>query len=490
MPKIICMRGFLASSIGVACAAALALPAALPSGALAAPPAHPRAGAADTSTGGVPIADATPAPPSSGRALPAADGELPGTTQSLPLPDAPSDRSAAPGEDARERALTPREVEPFSLLGVVWDDPDAHLEGRVQVRTRSTVTGTWSDWQELETHHDDHGADRSTPEGAAGRGATAPLWVGRSDAVELRVTSRDDHRHQGGGTSDTLPAGLRLDLVDPGDAPPAEEAPRPEPTRAGAAGAENAALPGPRAEPAVLPELTREETLAELEAARTAGEPAPAAQAAAGPEQRAQPYVGPRPKIVTRKGWGADESLRDKSFAYTGTVKAAFVHHSATGNNYTCAEAPSVIRGIYRYHTKSSGWRDLGYNFMVDKCGTVYEGRAGGVDKAVLGAHTLGFNSNSTGIAVLGSFSSAKPPKAAVDAVAKLTAWKLGLSGANPKGKVTLTSGGSNLYAKGRKVSLHVISGHRDGYSTECPGTRLYGQLGAARSASAKLQGR
>ncbi|WPR52936.1 peptidoglycan recognition protein [Streptomyces sp. S399] len=438
---------------------------------------------------GVPIADATPAPPSSGRALPAADGELPGTTQSLPLPDAPSDRSAAPGEDARERALTPREVEPFSLLGVVWDDPDAHLEGRVQVRTRSTVTGTWSDWQELETHHDDHGADRSTPEGAAGRGATAPLWVGRSDAVELRVTSRDDHRHQGGGTSDTLPRAApgprrpRRRTARRGGAPP-----RAHP--GGAAGAENAALPGPRAEPAVLPELTREETLAELEAARTAGEPAPAAQAAAGPEQRAQPYVGPRPKIVTRKGWGADESLRDKSFAYTGTVKAAFVHHSATGNNYTCAEAPSVIRGIYRYHTKSSGWRDLGYNFMVDKCGTVYEGRAGGVDKAVLGAHTLGFNGNSTGIAVLGSFSSAKPPKAAVDAVAKLTAWKLGLSGANPKGKVTLTSGGSNLYAKGRKVSLHVISGHRDGYSTECPGTRLYGQLGAARSASAKLQGR
>ncbi|MEY6568874.1 peptidoglycan recognition protein, partial [Streptomyces sp. PGLac3x] len=264
-------------------------------------------------------------------------------------------------------------------------------------------------------------------------------------------------------------------------------APAPQPTRAGAPVAEPAALPAPEAEPAVLPELSREETLAELEAARAAEEPE---AGAAGPGQRAQPYVGPRPKIVTRKGWGADEKLREKNFAYTGKVKAAFVHHSATGNNYTCAQAPSVIRGIYRYHTQSSGWRDLGYNFMVDKCGTVYEGRAGGVDKAVLGAHTLGFNSNSTGIAVLGSYSSVKPPKAAVDAVAKLTAWKLGLSGANPKGKVTLTSGGSNLYAKGKKVSLHVISGHRDGYSTECPGTRLYGQLGTARSASARLQGR
>ncbi|WP_436738576.1 N-acetylmuramoyl-L-alanine amidase [Streptomyces sp. BBFR102] len=481
------MRGFLASSIGVTCAAVLALPVALPSGALAATTAHLGAGAADTSTG-VRAANALSAPPPGARALPTADDTTPGTTRSLPLPEAPADRSAAPDEGPDERALTPREVEPFSLLGVVWDDPDAHLEGRVQVRTRSTATGAWSGWQELETHHDDHGADRSTPEGAGGHGATAPLWVGRSDAVELRVTSRGDHRHQGERTTDRLPEGLRLDLVDPGDAP-APEVPAPQPTRAGAA-AGPAALPAPGTEPAVLPELTRGETLAQLEAARAAELSAGAAQAATGPEQRAQPYVGPRPKIVTRKGWGADERLREKNFVYTGTVKAAFVHHSATGNNYSCAEAPSVIRGIYRYHTKSSGWRDLGYNFMVDKCGTVYEGRAGGVSKAVLGAHTLGFNSNSTGIAVLGSYSSVKPPKAAVDAVAKLTAWKLGLSGANPKGKVTLTSGGSNLYAKGKKVSLHVISGHRDGYSTECPGTRLYGQLGTARSASAKLQGR
>ncbi|MFD4989264.1 N-acetylmuramoyl-L-alanine amidase [Streptomyces sp. NPDC058374] len=487
------MRGFLPSSIGVACAAVLALPAALPSGALAATPGHPRAGAADTSTGARPLA-AAPLPSPGARALPAADGAVPGSTQSLPLP-ATADRSAAPGEAPGERALTPREVRPFSLVGVVWEDPDAHLEGRVQVRTRSIATGAWSGWQELETHHDDHGADRSTPEGAGGRGATAPLWVGRSDAVELRVTARDGHRHQGVRTTDTLPEGLRLDLVDPGETPPEDAEPTPgaRPVAAAESGGANAPLHAPEAEQAVLPELTREETLAELAAARAAEEETPGtpgAQGAAGPEQRAQPFVGPRPKIVTRKGWGADEKLREKEFAYTGAVKAAFVHHSATGNNYTCAEAPSVIRGIYRYHTKSSGWRDLGYNFMVDKCGTVYEGRAGGVDKAVLGAHTLGFNSNSTGIAVLGSYSSAEPPKAAVNAVAQLTAWKLGLSGADPKGKVTLTSAGSNLYAKGKKVSLHVISGHRDGYSTECPGVRLYGKLGTARSASAKLQGR
>jgi uncharacterized protein with LGFP repeats len=203
-----------------------------------------------------------------------------------------------------------------------------------------------------------------------------------------------------------------------------------------------------------------------------------------------RPYIGPRPRIVTRAGWGADERLRERGFVYTKTVKAAFIHHSTTGNNYTCAQAPSVLRSIYRYHVKSSGWRDFGYNFAVDRCGTIYEGRAGGVAKPVLGAHTRGFNDNSMGIAVLGTFTRSRPPKAAVNAVARLTAWKLGLYGRNPRGTTLLVSGGSNKFTKGARVRLKVISGHRDGFATECPGLRLYQRLGSARRASARLQGR
>lgn len=203
-----------------------------------------------------------------------------------------------------------------------------------------------------------------------------------------------------------------------------------------------------------------------------------------------RPYIGPRPRIVTRKGWGADEGLREKGFVYTKTVKAAFVHHTASGNNYACKDAPAVLRSLYRYHVVSSGWRDIGYNFAVDKCGTVYEGRAGGVAKPVLGAHTMGFNTDSMGIAVIGSYTSTTPPAASVNAVARLTAWKLGLFGADPRAKATLKSGGGNLYAKGRNVKLNVISGHRDGFATECPGRLLYGQLPPARTSAAKLQGR
>jgi uncharacterized protein with LGFP repeats len=222
-----------------------------------------------------------------------------------------------------------------------------------------------------------------------------------------------------------------------------------------------------------IPALSRARTEAELAA-----------------RQQAKPYIGPRPSITTRRGWGANEKLREKKFVYTKKVKAAFVHHSATGNNYSCKQSPSVIRSIYRYHVNSMGWRDLGYNFLVDKCGKIYEGRAGGVSKAVLGAHTLGFNSNSMGIAVLGTYGSKKPSSAAVKAVARLTAWKLGLHGMNPRGKTYLKSGGGNLYRKGKNVRLNVISGHRDGFATSCPGKKLYGKLGTTRSTAAKYQGR
>ncbi|MEU2669873.1 peptidoglycan recognition protein [Streptomyces sp. NPDC007164] len=484
------MRAFIASSIGVTCAAVLALPLAVPAGA-----------APDTST--VPAESAEPV-------------DVPGSTQSLPMRTLPAPSGRSTGEPTRaaapEQGLPEREVHPFSMVGVVWDDVGTELHGTVQVRTRATGTGDWSDWQDLETHNAEHSADPGTAERDSGavRGSTAPLWVGDSDAVAVRVRPEAPDPQDRTGSAVPLPAGLRLELVDPGKDPQQLPATGTEAgTGAGtgieagtgaaadaataaaagvataaeavsAAGAQAAATEDGRAAalaPSVLPALSKARSEAQGEAA-------------AGLARGARPYIGPRPRIVTRKGWGADEKLRERKFVYTSKVKAAFIHHSATGNNYKCSQAPSVLRGIYRYHVKSSGWRDIGYNFAVDKCGNIYEGRAGGVTKAVLGAHTLGFNTNSMGIAVLGTFTKSNPPAAAVNAVAKLTAWKLGLFGANPRGKVTLVSGGSNKYKKGRKVKLNVISGHRDGFATECPGARLYKKLGSARTSSAKLQGR
>ncbi|MEU5594729.1 peptidoglycan recognition protein [Streptomyces sp. NPDC020298] len=475
------MRGFLTSSIGVSsvgvtCAAALALPLTVPATAAPTSPAGERA------VGGRAAASA-----------------VPGSTQSLPL--APLIRDRARGA-ASEQGLHRDHVRHFSLVGVVWDDPGTELHGRVQVRARAAGTGSWSGWQDVETHNADHGADPDTPESASGqvRGATAPLWVGDSDGVDVRVRADDgtkgdegaegaaragDGGRAAGAARASLPAGLRLELVDPGDEPPPAGPPAQAPSTGTLPEAEAAAsavntdlAPFAATE---IPALSRADTEMQLLALR--GDQLTQAQ-------RSKPHIGPRPRIVTRRGWRADESLREKGFVYTQKIKAAFVHHTASGNNYRCSQAPSVIRSIYRYHVRSMGWRDIGYNFLIDKCGTIYEGRAGGVSKAVRGAHTLGFNAGSMGIAVIGSYGKTKPSSAAVKAIAKLTAWKLGLYGADPRGKTYLKSGGGNLYPKGKNVRLNVISGHRDGYSTDCPGKRLYAKLGSARSTAARYQGR
>ncbi|MEV0265923.1 N-acetylmuramoyl-L-alanine amidase [Streptomyces sp. NPDC050617] len=524
------MRPLLASSTAVACAAVLALPLTAPSGAAAV-----RSGVANAT------AAAAPAPSSAG---------VPGSTRSLPLVDLGTAADRAGG--AAEMGLAARRVRPFSLLGVVWKDPAAELHGRVQVRTRAARTHVWSGWQDVQTHDDDR-PDADSPEarGRRAHGTTAPLWVGDSDGVQVRVRGpKAAGRHggtghakgrRGGAPHAALPAGLRLDLVDPGaDPTPAERAAGPVPTGEEAASSDVNAQLAPLGA-TEIPALDKAESEADAAVVDGIGDgigdgiadrtaegigdgpsdasdtsddgtrhddtrPGGAVHEGTAPhdgivhdgkleeeDARAAEMrrrIGPRPRIVTRSGWGANEGLRERRFRYTRTVKAAFVHHSATGNNYRCSQAPRVIRGIYRYHVKSSGWRDIGYNFLIDKCGTVYEGRAGGVAKPVMGAHTLGFNSNSMGIAVLGSFAHANPPAAAVKAVARLTAWKLGLYGANPRGTTRLVSGGGNRFKKGARVKLHVISGHRDGFATECPGARLYRKLGSARAVSARLQGR
>ncbi|MFJ4921375.1 N-acetylmuramoyl-L-alanine amidase [Streptomyces sp. NPDC088725] len=463
------MRAFLATSIGAACSVALVLPLSLPSDADAAPS---PAGRSDRGDGAV-RDDRAPAP---------------GSTQSLPLAAAPegrtigrvtgrgrargTERGSEPATEPgpEERDLTGRGVRPFSLLGLVWDDPAAELRGTVRVRTRATGSETWSGWQSLETHNEDHGADLGAQEReeSPAHGSTAPLWVGDSDGVEVRVRGAT-----GGGRA--LPSGMRLDLVDPGDAPDAEPDAEPEAEPAAVPDTEPDAEPDPAAEP---PATTRS-GVAPRALRETAADNTPAAK----------PYTGRRPRIISRKGWGADEKLREKKFGYTKAVKVVFVHHSATGNNYTCKQAPSVLRGIYRFHVKSNGWRDLGYNFAIDKCGNIYEGRAGGVAKAVMGAHTLGFNSNSMGIAVLGTYKNTNPSAAATTAIAKLSAWKLGLYEVDPRAKVVTTSQGGDKYRKGKKVKLDAISGHRDGFATDCPGDRLYNKLRTVRTSATKYQG-
>jgi len=206
--------------------------------------------------------------------------------------------------------------------------------------------------------------------------------------------------------------------------------------------------------------------------------------------QRGVPYRAPAattaPPIVPRLAWGASESIRRGPPTYAPAVRFAVVHHTAGRNDYTRAQAAAVVRAIQLYHVQGNGWNDIGYNFLVDRFGTIYEGRYGGDERNVVGAHALGFNTGSVGIALLGTYGSAAPPKAAQDALARLLAWRLDLAHVDPTSISTVISGGSERYARGIPVLLRSVSGHRDTGFTECPGEQLYARLGAlAASANA-----
>ncbi|MFG2588595.1 peptidoglycan recognition protein [Streptomyces sp. NPDC048438] len=339
---------------------------------------------------------------------------------------------ALKSEGRGEATLSRRTTEPFGMLGLSWPDADAEIKGTIEVRTRAAGTGEWTDWIALEPYLPGLDGERPTE-----RGSTEPVWVGRSDGAEVRVSD--------GAASGTLPAGLRLDMVDP---------------VAGAA-----------------------------QSGGTDAEPAASASAEIDP---GPPSTVPQPPVVTREQWGADESLNDEGPIYLegGVIKAVFVHHTTDGT-YNCADSAAVVRALHVYHVKTNGWRDLGYNFLVDKCGTIFEGRQGGIDQPVMGAHTYGFNSESTSVAIIGNYTDAGAPNVALEATARVAAYKLGQYGGDPAGSTTLVAGATQKnysgkeFVAGQSYPFSQISGHRDGFNTECPGMKLYPQLPAIRTLAA-----
>ncbi|MET9768535.1 N-acetylmuramoyl-L-alanine amidase [Streptomyces sp. NPDC006415] len=427
--------------------------------------------------------------------------------------------------DGGSASLSRRDAEPFSLLGVTWTDPAAKVTGRVEARTRSAATGEWTGWLPLDTEVD----GRTETDRSGVRGTTEPRWVGPSNGVEVRVSTA-------AGARAGLPEGLRLDTVDPGGDPAplaaettpagAEPVPlaaepaafaadEPSPGEDPTATEEPTAGPGgePTGEPGEGPTEEPGGTPTDEPSPTTATEsPAPPSSPAPGtgtasPTPSASPTTPtgtpsptlppappstvPQPPILSRTAWKADESLNGEAPDYLDGVKAVFVHHTAQTNAYSCADSAAIVRGLHTYHVKSNGWKDLGYNFVVDKCGTVFEGRKGGVDRPVMGAHTYGFNRDTAGIAVIGMYTDTRAATAATTAVARVAAWKLGQYKGDPAGSVQLTAGadGKNFAGKtftaGRAYPFQQISGHRDGFNTECPGGSLYAQLPAVRSLAA-----
>jgi hypothetical protein len=183
------------------------------------------------------------------------------------------------------------------------------------------------------------------------------------------------------------------------------------------------------------------------------------------------------------------ESLRRADPEYSSTVKAAVIHHTVQTNRYAPSESAALIRAAYRYHVRTRGWNDIGYNFLVDHYGRVFEGRHGGATRAVLGAHAGGFNTYTTGVAMLGTFSSGRPPAAMRSAIKRLLAWKLDLTHVDPNGKTILRSaGGANVrYPEGRKLSARTIFGHHSTSFIDCPGSPTIALLPSIRAAVSRI---
>ena len=207
-----------------------------------------------------------------------------------------------------------------------------------------------------------------------------------------------------------------------------------------------------------------------------------------------------KPTIISRSQWGANESLRRGTTTYSDTVKVAFVHHVVSSNDYSQAQAAQQMRNVYSWFTQGIGVNDFGYNFVVDRFGNIYEGRAGGIDAAVNGAHTQGFNSQSFAVSFLGNADTLDPTKSQaakiINAFADLISWKFAVHHVDPRGTAVLTSsgpgpgqGGTSMYWPGVRVSTPTIAGHGDIGNTSCPGTFLRPYISTLRTKVQSRQG-
>ena len=225
--------------------------------------------------------------------------------------------------------------------------------------------------------------------------------------------------------------------------------------------------------------------LADLEVLLISWEDNPETHRAAASRRVASPAVAPRPTIRLRSAWTNSQGCEAPT--YMRTIRHVVVHHTVSTNSYTPAQVPGLIAGIHRYHTQSMGWCDIAYNFIVDKYGVIWQGRAGDVHRHIRGGHARGFNTESLGVTLLGQYhpgaqpAAARPSSAQIASVTNVIAWKLSQAGRDPTGRVTVTSQGSTRYASGTPVTLNVVNGHRDHSSTVCPGTYVMNHMAAIR---------
>jgi hypothetical protein len=184
------------------------------------------------------------------------------------------------------------------------------------------------------------------------------------------------------------------------------------------------------------------------------------------------------PDWVTRREWGAKQQpggCEPRKRPQMGRVKAAVIHHTVSVNRYSEAEAPGIVLGICRFHRNGNGWNDIGYNALVDRFGNVYQGRAGGMARPVIGAQAEGVNSQTTGVAAIGDFTRKKPSRELRRGLIRYLAWKLELAEVPAHGSTFLLSdgGASQRTPKGERVKVKTIFNHGVTNYTACAGAAL-----------------
>lgn len=315
----------------------------------------------------------------------------------------------------------------FQTVGVTW--PGEAEVGELDIAVRTRADGVWSGWTPL-TPADD-APDPGTPDAEnAARGGTDPLWVGDAEAVQVSFAP----------TGEAGPEDLALTLVD---TPPVPESMADGVAGPGTARTVNALYTGPVA-------------------------------------------TSTAPRIISRSEWGARAQVCTPAVATK--LVGAVLHHTAGSNSYsTVAEAMRQIRGDQAYHIDGRQWCDLGYNFVVDKWGNIYEGRANSLAKPIVGVHAGGFNTGTVGISMLGTYGSA-PSAATTEAVAQIIGWRLGQYGVDPRSSMTYWTGvGQNSKYQNQNVHLPRVFGHRDVAYTSCPGNGGYSALPGIRDRAATL---